>query len=154
MKASMNLQKQLDKAIAIASQTHFGQFDRGGRPYILHPLHLMNQFMFDPELAAIAVLHDVIEDSSLNIEYFKLERYSQRVIDALDLLTHKDGDSYEEYIAKISTNYDAIRVKRKDIEHNSDVTRLKRVKDNDLKRIEKYHKAFLQLGEALNLILK
>lgn len=52
MKASMNLQKQLDKAIAIASQTHFGQFDRGGRPYILHPLHLMNQFMFEAIEAA------------------------------------------------------------------------------------------------------
>ena len=56
----MNKQEQLTKAINIAAVSHYGQFDRGGKPYILHPLHLMNQTLFDIQLATIAVLHDAI----------------------------------------------------------------------------------------------
>ena len=39
-------------------------------------------------------------------------------------------------------------IKRKDLEHNSDITRLKGIRPKDLERMEKYHKAFLYLGEA------
>ena len=60
--------KQLAKAISIAVYAHQDQFDKGGKPYILHPLHLMNQLMFDVELAQIALLHDVIEDSNITLE--------------------------------------------------------------------------------------
>lgn len=144
----MNKQEQLSHAIATAADVHNGQFDKGGKPYILHPLHLMNRLMFDIELATIAVLHDVLEDSSLSMGYFKRTGYNHRVMSALDLLTHKDSDSYEEYIEKIATNYDAIRVKRKDLEHNSNITRLKGVSEKDLKRMEKYYKAFIFLGKA------
>lgn len=145
----MNKWEQLSKAIGIATTAHAGQFDKGGKPYILHPLHLMNQLMFDPELAAIAVLHDVIEDSkNIDLEYLYRNRFSLRVINAVVCLTHLPKDSYERYIIKIAKNYDAIRVKRKDLQHNSDITRLKGVTDKDIKRMEKYHKAFLYLGEA------
>lgn len=153
----MNKQEQLAEAIDIASEVHLGQFDRGGKPYILHPLHLMNQLLFDVELAAIAVLHDVIEDSDGNVvlEDLIIKGFSERVISALHLLSHKDGDVYlEVYIKNIMSNYDAIRVKRKDLEHNSDITRLKGVKPKDLARMEKYHKAFIMLGEAKKEFLK
>lgn len=66
----------------------------------------------------------------------------------MNLLTHDPDDGYSEYIRKISGNYDAIRVKRKDLEHNSDITRLKGVTQKDIDRIEKYHNAFTHLGEA------
>ncbi|KZX75889.1 hypothetical protein A3715_35330 [Oleiphilus sp. HI0009] len=144
----MNKQKQLGLAIEIAVKAHADQVDKGGNPYILHPLHIMNELMFDTELATIGVLHDVIEDSDVSIEDLVGIGFSKRVTEALDLLTHKDNQTYQEYIDGISNNYDAIRVKRKDLEHNSDITRLKGIRDKDLKRIEKYHKAFLQLGEA------
>lgn len=144
----MNKWEQLNSAISLAGHVHADQYDKGGKPYILHPLHLMNQLMFDPVLAAIAVLHDVIEDSNYDINYFIAWDYDRRLIDALILLTHEPEDSYERYIEKIVLNYDAIRVKRKDLQHNSDITRLKGVTGKDLKRMEKYHKAFLYLGEA------
>jgi (p)ppGpp synthase/HD superfamily hydrolase len=148
----MDKWKQLDKAIRIATIAHSNQFDKGGKPYILHPLHLMNQLMFDPELATIAVLHDVIEDSGYTIEFFIEEGYSRRVTDALQLLTHDPKEPYEDYISKIAINYDTVRVKRKDLHHNSDITRLKGVTEKDLKRMEKYHKAFLFLGEAKRVL--
>jgi hypothetical protein len=145
----MNEMEQLATAIEIATKAHTGQFDKGGKPYILHPLHLMNQLMFDTQLATIAVLHDVIEDSQITMGYLLVEGFSSRVRGALDLLTHKDGDDYlETYIAGITTNLDAIRVKRKDLEHNSCITRLKGLSVKDALRVQKYHEAFTILGEA------
>jgi len=140
--------KLLAKAIEIAVKAHEGQFDKGGKPYILHPLYLMNQLMFDTKLAQIAVLHDVVEDSDVTLEDLEEYGFSYRVIFALKLLTHQKDQSYSEYIDKISGNYDAIRVKRKDLEHNSDITRLKGISPKDLERMEKYHRAFILLGKA------
>lgn len=141
-------QAALAQAISIATEAHYGQFDRSGKPYILHPLHLMSQLLYDTKLATIAVLHDVIEDSQWTIMELTEKGFSGRILDAVHLLTHQPSDSYETYIEKIATNYDAIRVKRKDLEHNSDITRLKVVTKKDLDRIEKYHKAFTRLGKA------
>lgn len=140
--------EQLSLAITIASSAHKCQFDKGGKPYILHPLHLMNQLLFDTQLATIAVLHDVVEDSAIALTTLVFMGFSERICNAVSLLTHDSDDSYEEYISKICTNIDAIRVKRKDLEHNSDITRLKGVRDKDLERIHKYHKAFIKLGKA------
>ncbi len=141
--------EELAKAISIATLAHEGQFDKGGKPYILHPLHLMNQLMFDVQLAVIAVLHDVVEDSSYTFDDLVSEGFSDRVLAALVLLTHDDSEDYlEDYIPKICTNHDAIRVKRKDLEHNSDITRLKGVRDKDLERLRKYHAAFTMLSDA------
>ncbi|MEH6443526.1 MAG: GTP pyrophosphokinase [Oceanospirillaceae bacterium] len=138
----------LGLAIEIAVQAHKGQVDKGGYPYILHPLHLMNQLMFDIELAIIAVLHDVVEDSQCTLKELHRLGLSERVILTLGLLTHQADDSYDEYIDKVATNLDAIRIKRKDLEHNSDITRLQGLRDKDLERMAKYHRAFMKLGKA------
>ena len=138
----------LGEAIVIATHAHAEQMDKGGMPYILHPLHLMNQLMFDTELATIAVLHDVVEDSKVTFKDLEEYGFSFRIINALRLLTHSNADSYSVYIEKIASNYDAIRVKRKDLEHNSDITRLKGVTQKDLDRMAKYHRAFTFLGES------
>lgn len=141
--------EQLAKAISIATKAHEGQYDKGGKPYILHPLHLMNQLMFDVQLATVAVLHDVVEDSDYTFEDLEDDGFSHRVLSALVLLTHRKSENYlNDYIPKISKSFDAIRVKRKDLEHNSDITRLKGIKSKDLDRVEKYHMAFTMLGDA------
>lgn len=128
----MNSSEQLELAIRIATSAHCKVFDKGGKPYILHPLYLMNQFLYDNELAIIAVLHDVIEDSDQTLDDMICFGFSDRVINALDLLTHQSRHTYEQYIKLICTNQDAIKVKRKDLEHNSDITRLKGVTEKTL----------------------
>lgn len=144
-----NLHKLLSKAIRIASEAHEKVLDRGGSPYILHPLRLMFRLRTDdPELMAIAVLHDVVEDSEWTIDALRHEGFSERVLSALSLLTHDDGSPYSDYIEKISTNLDAVLVKMEDLRDNSDITRLKGVTEKDLKRTEKYHKSFIRLKEA------
>lgn len=145
----MNKEEALSHAILLASKAHAGQFDKGGKPYILHPLHLMSQLLFDTELATIAVLHDTIEDSSLTIKKLRAIGFSNRVLEALDLLTHKTHQDYLlDYIPAIATNIDAIRVKRKDLEHNSDITRLRSLREKDFARLEKYSRAFHYLTRA------
>jgi guanosine-3',5'-bis(diphosphate) 3'-pyrophosphohydrolase len=52
----------LETAIFIACKAHQGQNDKGGQPYILHPLRLMNSLATLDE-KIVAVLHDTIEDS-------------------------------------------------------------------------------------------
>ena len=139
-------EKQLAEAINIATTVHHRQFDKAGMPYILHPLHLMNSFMDDLELAAIAVLHDVIEDGGVDISLCTLRScMSERVVDAVDHLTHADGETYDDYITRVSENFDAVRVKLADLLHNSDETRLKRVTNKDIARRQKYNRAYLRL---------
>ena len=138
----------LGNAIALASELFRDVKDRGGEPYILHCLHVMNQFS-DTELQIIAVLHDVIEDTDLELDTLESFGYSSRILQALDLLTHNPEMSYENYIIRISKNKDAIKVKLADLSHNMDFTRLKKINDKDLQRLAKYHNAYVFLKKCL-----
>jgi (p)ppGpp synthase/HD superfamily hydrolase len=136
----------LDRAIKIATEAHMGIRDKGGKFYILHPLRIMMRLRTDDEeLMSIAVLHDVVEDSGWSIENLRAEGFSERVLDALELLTHGDGVSYDEYIDRMRYNIDALRVKREDIRDNSDITRLKGIRQKDFARLEKYGRAYIRI---------
>jgi (p)ppGpp synthase/HD superfamily hydrolase len=144
-----NLQRLLTKAIRIAAVVSEKVLDKGGNPYILHPLRIMFRLRTDdPELMMIAILHDVVEDSDWTIEDLRKEGFTERVLKALTLLTHTEGVSYSDYIERIATNIDAILVKMEDLRDNSDITRLKGVTQKDLLRTEKYHRSFVSLKEA------
>ena len=142
----------LSKAIQIASTAHINQVDRGGEPYILHPIRVMNDVCSDDcELRQIAVMHDVLEDSEYTIDNLRNEGFSLDVITALDLLNHdKDNDTYNEYIEKVASNYNAILVKMADLRDNSKITRLKGVSQKDLDRMAKYHKSYMYLKDQKN----
>jgi len=140
----------LGKAIAIASKAHEDQKDRGGHAYILHPIRIMMRLRTnDDELMQIAVLHDVVEDSNWSLDDLTAQGFSTRVVNALKLLTHNLNESYEEYVTKIATNPDATRIKLEDLRDNSDITRLKGLRERDLQRVEKYHRAYLFLRKSL-----
>jgi hypothetical protein len=94
----------------------------------------------------IAILHDVVEDTDITLQYLSSTGFSTRVIVALNLLTHKGTDTYEDYIKGIATNKDAVAVKLSDLKDNSNITRLKGLRKKDFDRIEKYHKAFVYLS--------
>ena len=51
----------LEQAIKIAVEAHTGQVDKGGNPYILHPLRVMLSLDTEQE-RIVGVLHDVVED--------------------------------------------------------------------------------------------
>ena len=148
----MTKQTMLNTAIEIAVEAHSGSYDRGGNPYIMHPIAVMQLLGdCDEELKCIAMLHDVIEDNDhFSLQFMEKCGMSQRVLDALALLTRTDDQKYESYIEGILQNRDAMKVKRADLRHNSDINRLKGVRPKDLERIEKYHRFFLRINEELN----
>lgn len=143
--------EMLGKMLVIATNAHAGQFDRGGRPYILHPLKVMHYLRSDDEeLMCIALGHDVVEDTSVTFEELREAGMSIRVIEGIRALTKVEGESYDDYKQRVLTNHDAMRVKMADLRHNSDIRRLKGVTEKDVARIAKYHKFYLEIQAKLN----
>lgn len=141
--------QELALAIKIAAEGHLNQKDKGGNPYILHPLKVMHYLKTDDfQLMAIAALHDVVEDTDVTAADLVLLGFSNRVKDAVVLLTKKDEQTPEEYFNGVASNYDATRVKLADLRHNTDVRRLKGLSDNDLLRVRKYHDMYIRLTEV------
>lgn len=131
------------KALEIATEAHKGQVDKGGNPYILHPMFVADK-MKDEVRTIVALLHDVVEDN----KKWTLERlafFGEEVVEALDLLNHDDDVPYDEYIKNLSVNPIARDVKMGDLEHNSDLTRLKVITQKDRKRAQKYKRSIIFL---------
>ena len=125
------------KAMKIAFEAHKNQSDKNGIPYIYHPVHLAEQMDCEDSIC-VALLHDVVEDTSMTFEELQAEGFSKEVIEALKLLTHDDAVPYMEYVKEIKKNPIATKVKLADLRHNSDLTRLDDVNEKALKRVEKY----------------
>lgn len=142
------MKDQLNKAILLAAIYHDGQYDRGGEPYLLHVLKVMHYLKTDDEeLQCIAVLHDIVEDTAIELENLEASGYnfSKRIIDGIQALTKINGESYDDYLERVMSNRDAVLVKMCDLRHNMDIRRLKGVTPKDMKRIEKYAKAYQKL---------
>ena len=132
------------KAMKIAFEAHKNQTDKNGIPYIYHPIHLAEQ-MDSENTICVALLHDVVEDTSMTFEDLQAEGFSAEILDALKVLTHDDAVPYMEYVKEIRKNPIATKVKLADLRHNSDLTRLDEVNEKALKRVEKYKKAIEML---------
>ncbi len=142
------MKNMLAKAIQIAAEAHLNQVDKGGKPYILHPLWVMDRVRhLGEDYMIVAVLHDVVEDSDWDFEKLKKEGFDYKIINALMYLTHGflSTNDYDEYIRLIATNPIARAVKLRDLEHNTKITRLKGLRKKDFDRLEKYHRAYTYL---------
>lgn len=136
----------LNKMLVLATNSHAGQFDRGGNPYILHPLKVMYYLKSDDEeLQCIAIAHDLVEDTDTSFAELAEMGFTTRIIEGIRALTKMPGETYDEYKIRVKTNPDAVKVKLQDLRHNSDIRRLKGVTEKDLARIEKYHRFYLEL---------
>ena len=140
----------LGNMIVIATNAHAGQFDRGGNPYILHPLRVMSYLKTDDEeLMCIALAHDVIEDTSVTYHDLREAGMTERIIAGIRSLTKQPGQTYEEYKAGVFANVDAMRVKMSDLRHNTDIRRLKGVTEKDIARMAKYHQFYMEIKAKL-----
>ena len=134
------------KAMRLAYQAHHGQVDKTGLPYIFHPMHLAEQ-MQDENTTIAALLHDVVEDTPYTLGDLAAEGFPAAVIDALALLTHDPAVPYFDYVYALRENEIARAVKRADLLHNSDLSRLDVVDERALCRAGKYRKAMEILDE-------
>ena len=128
------------KAINIAYKAHDGQLDRSGIPYIFHPMHIADQ-MTTEETCIVAILHDVVEDTDVTLEELKEAGFGEDIIHAIDLLTHRDGVPYLDYVRALKDDPIASVVKLADLNHNSDRSRLSVITKKDEQRFLKYQKA-------------
>jgi Guanosine polyphosphate pyrophosphohydrolases/synthetases len=137
----------LNKAIEIAAIAHIDQVDKAGEPYILHPLRVMLSCTDELERVC-AVLHDVVEDSTVGFEDLRTEGFSEAVIEVLDCLTKRNGESYDAFIERVLKNKTASQVKLADINDNMNLSRIKNPTEKDRQRITKYEKAVAQILQA------
>lgn len=139
----------LERAICIAAQAHAGQQDKAGQPYVLHVLRVMLRFESEPE-RIVAILHDLLEDTSWTAGDLQREGFSTSVIEAIKALTRRDGEPYDGFIRRAASNQVARRVKLADLEDNMDLRRIANPTPQDWERLVKYKKAHTMLcGETV-----
>lgn len=134
-------------AIDIAKEAHKGQVDKAGNEYIDHPLRVMAAGHSVSE-KIVGILHDVVEDTDWTFERLEAEGFTTEIIEALKCVTKQwEDEPYDAFIERVKTNPLAVAVKINDLADNMDIRRLKELTDKDLKRLQRYHKAYRQLVE-------
>lgn len=143
--------EMLGKMLVLVTNAHAGQYDRGGSPYILHPLKVMHYLKSnDEELQCIALGHDVVEDTDVTYRDLRDAGISDRVIKGIAALTKQPGQTLEEYKAGVFANRDAMLVKQADLRHNTDVRRLKGITEKDIARMARYQEFYMELCRELD----
>lgn len=135
-------------AYAIALVAHKGQVDKAGVDYINHPLAVARKFKTKKE-RIVSLLHDVVEDTNVTLDDLRLF-FDEEVVEAINLLTHREEDDYLTYLARIKENELARKVKLADLENNMDLSRLPNPTEKDYERLEnKYKPAYKFLTENM-----
>ena len=132
---------QIEKALRIALEAHENQTDRYGAPYILHPLRAMMKVTDETE-KIVAILHDVIEDSSWTGEMLLQEGFEPLVVSSIEALSKTPGEDYMDYIHRTTLNSVTIQVKLADLSDNMDLTRCPELTPDDLQRFNRYKHAW------------
>ena len=142
--------EMLGAMLVLATNAHAGQFDKGGNPYILHPLRVMSFLSEqDEELQCIAIGHDVVEDTKTTYQDLRNAGMSERVIEGIRALTKVPGETLDEYKIRVFGNRDAMKVKLCDLRHNTDIRRLKGISEKDIARMVKYQQFYLEIQSKL-----
>jgi (p)ppGpp synthase/HD superfamily hydrolase len=142
----------LERAIALAVDKHAGQSDKSGAPYILHPLRMMTR-MKTPEAMMTAVLHDIVEDTDMTLADLRLEGFPESVVGAVDALSRREGETYEDFTVRAGANPLSRSVKIADLEDNMNPLRLGKagLSEKDIDRLNRYLRAWSRLTETDNV---
>jgi (p)ppGpp synthase/HD superfamily hydrolase len=134
----MNLQR----AIEIATEAHKNQNDRYGAPFLEHVTRVMNAGKTEDE-KMVGVLHDIIEKTDWDLEKLRKQGFEEHIIEAVRCLTKaSENEDYDQLIERAKLNALAVKVKLNDLTDNMDIKRMREVTEEDLKRLNKYLKAY------------
>lgn len=145
-------QSHLADAIQYAVNKHAGQFDKGGNPYILHPLKLMHwarNARENLDVQILCVLHDVVEDCYDDPKEGLRDictLFGGTMAELVDNLTKRNGEEYQDYIKRVKRDIRSAKVKCYDLRHNSDLRRIKGVTEKDQQRTVKYQLTYAELN--------
>lgn len=134
----------LERAIRIAKTAHEGQVDKAGMPYFLHPMKVMSQVKTEDE-KIVAVLHDVVEDTAVTLDDLRREGFAESLIEAVDALTKRPGESRMDAARRLRPNLIARAVKIADVRHNLDPSRLRNPGPADERRMAEYREVLQYL---------
>lgn len=138
----------LKNVLQFAKAKHQGQVDKSGAPYVQHVIRVARKTKSLDE-KILALLHDTLEDTETTLEEIIDLGVDNKIIEALQLLTHQKGSDYQEYLTKIKKNSLAKTVKLADIADNLDPQRLEKLPLELRERLEKkYQLALAILHEA------
>ncbi|MGN0135756.1 GTP pyrophosphokinase [Anaerotignum sp.] len=137
----------LEKAMILAAKGHAGQVDKGGQPYILHPVRVMLQCETLEE-KIVAILHDLLEDTEYTAQDLEKEGFPAEIMEAVSCLTRREGEEYMAYIEKVCKNPLAARVKYADLMDNMDISRIPNPTEKDHQRLKKYAAALQRIKET------
>lgn len=143
----------LEHALVLATRAHAGQVDKGGEPYILHPLRVMLRLRTTEERIA-ALLHDAVEDTPWTLEDLAREGFSETVLRAVDAVTRRPEEDYEQFVRRAGADPIGRRVKLADLRDNADLSRIPQPSERDLERVAKYERAIaiLEAMERANQV--
>jgi (p)ppGpp synthase/HD superfamily hydrolase len=109
------------RAIRIATNAHRGENGKDGRPYIEHCERVAMRV--EPELRPIAYLHDVVEHAeSWSLDRLRLDGFPEEMIEAVEALTRRAGETDESLLRRSAANPMASVVRRADLEDNLQAT--------------------------------
>ena len=128
------------KAMSLAFDLHLGQKDKGGLPYIFHPIAVA-EMMKDEYSTCVALLHDIIEDTEFTIEQLRNLHFPDEVVDGVIAMTRMPGEVYKDYLVRVKANDIARKVKIGDLKHNMDAGRLKSIDKEYLSMLKRYTKS-------------
>jgi len=145
---------KIERALELALRIHRGQTDKGGKPYILHPLAVWHRLRFEDEETQIAaLLHDTVEDvaKDASLEERNLARgvlletlkgvFGAEVYDAVVALTRREGEVYFQYVKRAATNPRAKKVKKADLAENMSPERLAALPEGERGIVDRYRRA-------------
>lgn len=138
--------KLLDKAARICVEKHLGQRDKTGAAYFQHPMRVAMRCKSDEE-KMVALLHDTIEDTDVTPEYLLAEGFPQAIVDGVLSVTKREGEGYEEFVARANQNPIGRTVKLHDLEDNLDIFRLTELDAGTMERYNRYLRAYRFLSE-------
>jgi len=132
-----------DQALALAETEHATQTDKAGAPYILHVRRVVEgvQKIAPADLVqdcmVVAALHDVVEDSPISLQDLAVLGFSQRVVDAVDSVTKREGEEYLDMVRRAGENPLGRWVKLADNLDNSNPERVVKLSASDAEWFEK-----------------
>lgn len=148
--------KGLGDVLELVTDKFMNKVDKGGNPYMYHLIGVAKSNKWNDVLFMASLLHDIVEDTDVTLEYLTTEGYDLSVIEIVDLVTIRKGEKYNDRIDTIinSENMYALLLKRADLENNMDITRLKVITEKDVVRIStKYAPAWIKINNKINQLL-
>lgn len=145
-------QANIDDALALVAAHFRGITDKDGQPYVLHCLRVMLG-VTDPQAQLVALLHDLVEDTEVTIEDLRSKGFDAAVIAAIDLVTHREADSYADYVVRLKMDPLAREAKLSDLRDNASLTRVlyrQQKLPGDLERIQRYILSYQFLEDRID----